>query len=386
MKKVLLIGIRGTYNYGCEAIVRGTTALLEKYVPDIEVYYASYNYADDRKRLKGCNVHLINRKTSFIHRVIRKGLSILGIKYNMPYDRLSWVKKYHFDAVFSIGGDIYTLDARKNYNPSLPLFCEKLQALGLKYILWGASIGPFTENPEAEDFFKNHLKKTDLIVCREENTQEYLKRLEIEKNVVLAADPAFSVPDPSPAVKEADKTHIGINLSPLSSLYFYKDIEEAAKRQAHIVTGIIKKYDANIYLLPHVLSPINTNDNDLFFLEKVYENIPKEHKKRVTLVKTDPGFIGLKRYIKQCRAVIAARMHCAINALSCGIPAVFLSYSEKSKGLSKYAYGTDKYAIKLSNARNLDGLDLLHMPEIRMTFLTSPQKDISYEVRQLLEI
>lgn len=386
MKKVLLIGIRGTYNYGCEAIVRGTTALLEKYVPDIEVYYASYNYADDRKRLKGCNVHLINRKTSFIHRVIRKGLSILGIKYNMPYDRLSWVKKYHFDAVFSIGGDIYTLDARKNYNPSLPLFCEKLQALGLKYILWGASIGPFTENPEAEDFFKNHLKKTDLIVCREENTQEYLKQLEIEKNVVLAADPAFSVPDPSPAVKEADKTHIGINLSPLSSLYFYKDIEEAAKRQAHIVTGIIKKYDANIYLLPHVLSPINTNDNDLFFLEKVYENIPKEHKKRVTLVKTDPGFIGLKRYIKQCRAVIAARMHCAINALSCGIPAVFLSYSEKSKGLSKYAYGTDKYAIKLSNARNLDGLDLLHMPEIRMTFLTSPQKDISYEVRHLLEI
>ena len=123
MKKVLLIGIRGTYNYGCEAIVRGTTALLEKYVPDIEVYYASYNYADDRKRLKGCNVHLINRKLSFIHRVIRKGLSILGIKYNMPYDRLSWVKKYHFDAVFSIGGDIYTLDARKNYNPSLPLFC-----------------------------------------------------------------------------------------------------------------------------------------------------------------------------------------------------------------------------------------------------------------------
>ena len=89
MKKVLLIGIRGTYNYGCEAIVRGTTVLLEKNIPEIEVYYASYNYADDRKRLEGCNVHLINRKPSFIHRVVRKGLSILGIKYNMPYDRLS---------------------------------------------------------------------------------------------------------------------------------------------------------------------------------------------------------------------------------------------------------------------------------------------------------
>ena len=203
--------------------------------------------------------------------------------------------------------------------------------------------------------------------------------------MVLAPDPAFSVPDPFPAAKEADKTHIGINLSPLSSLYFYKDLEEAAKQQAHIVTGIIKKYNTDIYLLPHVLSPISTNDNDLYFLEKIYENIPEKHKNRITLVKTDPGFIGLKRYIKQCKTVIAARMHCAINALSCGIPAVFLSYSEKSKGLSKYAYGTDKYAIKLSNAAPLDGLDLLHMPEIKMTFPIDQKKDAFDKLQDLLK-
>lgn len=385
MGKILLIGVRGTYNYGCEAIIRGTVDLLEKNLPNAQVYYASYSYKDDIKRLHGCKVHLINRNQMFARRLVRKALSILGIKYNMPYDNLSWVKKYNFDAVFSIGGDIYTLDARKNYDPALPVLCEKLQSSGLKYILWGASIGPFTGNKEAEDFFKKHLEKADLIVCREENSQKYLGSLGIEKNVVLAPDPAFSVPDRSSETGKTNKSYIGVNLSPLSSAYFYKNIEDAAVGQARILVNMIERYDTDILLLPHVLSPTDLNDNDLLFLKKVRENIPEEYKDKVTLIETDPGFIGIKAYIKQCKTVVAARMHCAINALSCGVPAVFLSYSEKSKGISKYAYGTDKYAIELSDAANLNGLDLLDMPEIKTTFSTDRKTNALDEIRDLLK-
>ena len=43
MEKVLLIGIDGVYNYGCEAIVRGTVEILKAVNPKIEVTYASYN-------------------------------------------------------------------------------------------------------------------------------------------------------------------------------------------------------------------------------------------------------------------------------------------------------------------------------------------------------
>lgn len=52
MKKVLLIGIGGVYNYGCEAIVRGTVNILKTIDNRIEVYYASYNYEDDMKSVK----------------------------------------------------------------------------------------------------------------------------------------------------------------------------------------------------------------------------------------------------------------------------------------------------------------------------------------------
>ena len=59
MKKVLLIGIGGVYNYGCEAIIRGTVDILKTIDSTIEVYYASYNYEDDVKRLEGCDVKVI---------------------------------------------------------------------------------------------------------------------------------------------------------------------------------------------------------------------------------------------------------------------------------------------------------------------------------------
>ena len=44
MRNVLLIGIGGVYNYGCEAIVRGTVNILKSINPEVKISYASYNY------------------------------------------------------------------------------------------------------------------------------------------------------------------------------------------------------------------------------------------------------------------------------------------------------------------------------------------------------
>ena len=72
MGKVLLIGILGTYNYGCEAIVRGTTKILKEKFPDIIIDYASYNYEDDVNRLKDCDINILkrNRRNKFNHKNI----------------------------------------------------------------------------------------------------------------------------------------------------------------------------------------------------------------------------------------------------------------------------------------------------------------------------
>lgn len=348
MKNVLLIGIGGVYNYGCEAIVRGTVKILKSVDPYISVTYASYNYVDDVKRLQGCDVRILRRslrKRWSWQNIIRKLLAYAGIKYHLPYDSTDWVTA--FDTVFSIGGDIYTLDHDGSYNPTLPLFLEKCQSLGLKYVLWGASVGTFEQNPKAVEFFSKHLKKVDLIVARESVTADYLYSLGIVRNIVLAPDPAFSVECSSVEDGENLKAlTIGINLSPLSALYHYKSLEVAINKQSAAICGLGRELNCKLMLLPHVFST-SLNDNDLYYLERIAERV-RAAGQRVTVVDSDPGFVGLKNYLVKCNFVIAARMHCAINAITMDVPTVFLSYSEKAKGMAEYVYGTRNAALSLT--------------------------------------
>ena len=47
-----LYGIGGVYNYGCEAIVRGTEIILRKKWPNIQIKYASLRPEDDKRRIQ----------------------------------------------------------------------------------------------------------------------------------------------------------------------------------------------------------------------------------------------------------------------------------------------------------------------------------------------
>ena len=51
--------------------------------------------------------------------------------------------------------------------------------------------------------------------------------------------------------------------------------------------------------------------------------------------------------MKQCKFVIAARMHCAVNASIEGIPTIFLTYSQKSKGMAQFIYGSENLCIPM---------------------------------------
>ena len=347
MKNVLLIGIGGVYNYGCEAIVRGTIEILRNVDPAIKISYASYNYEDDVQRLADCDLKILQRKRLGRwnpKNIIRKLLTFVGISFTMPYDSTDWLNEY--DTVFSIGGDLYTLTSIGGCNISLPLFLEKCQAKGTKYVLWGASVGKFEQNLKALNFFKKHLKSVDLIVAREIVTVNYLNSLGIKQNVVFAPDPAYFVKCPSLSSEgKSESITVGINLSPLSALYHYDSLETAVKKQAEAICGLVEELHCKLLFIPHVLST-SLNDNDLCYLEQIASRV-KNAGHSVTMVSSDPGFIGLKSDLARCNFVIAARMHCAINAITMNVPTIFLSYSEKAKGMAEYVYGTSHGVFSL---------------------------------------
>jgi len=360
ISNVLLIGIGGVYNYGCEAIIRGTVKILREQFPNIRISYASYNYLYDKRRLADCDLVVIDRtrRKKFIgRRIVRKVLSYINIRIMIPYDSLRFVRKNKFDAVFSIGGDIYTLGPGGEFNKALPQFCEKCQRIRLKYILFGASVGPFDKNKRAEIFFRNHLHKADLIVARENRTINYLSALGISQNVVFAPDPAFFVG--SEITKKPNlnslKRILAINISPLSCSYFYSDMGIALKVLSTAIIDILKKSIFNIVFVPHVFA-IQDSDNDFLFMTKIINQLPAELNHRVSIISEDEGFISLKKKLVEFDFLLAVRMHCAINGVSAGLPTIFLYYSDKAKGMTEIVYGDLRNLISLNKLPDVDKL------------------------------
>ncbi|MCE7700037.1 MAG: polysaccharide pyruvyl transferase family protein [Methanobacterium paludis] len=380
-----LYGIAGVYNYGCEAIVRGTEIILHKKWPDAHIKYASLRPEDDKKRLKGCDVEIISRKIhrfGSIHRFNGLIAYQTGLYFKKPFQEdLKWIEDC--DVIFSIGGDLYTIpnnykEPKKKYYNSLIHFGEAVKAHEKKFVIWGASIGPFEGYPKAKKAFVNQLCQADFIISREPVTTRYLKSLGI-KNVTECADPAFAVPKPKD-IKKNDlhpKVHIGINLSPLSSSYSFKsNMNDVIKKQADLVTSLIKEFDAQVTLIPHVVCDFDVNDDDLRYLKQIKSQIDIDVKDHVDLIENDIGFLGTKEILSNCDVVIAARMHCAINAISIGVPTIFLAYSKKAYGMAEYVYGNNKWVIPLKDFKNKDIVELINQINTKpSSFLMGLNKD-----------
>lgn len=350
--KILLIGIGGVYNYGCEAIVRGTEILVRQEFPDADIVYASYRVDDDLQRLKGSNVKVVKRgriRRYSIKNIFRKLLSIAGIRWDPIVESLKLLKDVN--AVFSIGGDIYTMRPNSAYSMSFPKFGDLVEKRGIAYLLWGASVGPFKTNTKEEKQVTRHLKGLSLITAREERTVEYLRTVGISDNLIPCGDPAFVVAREIKANnlgQQNKKLTIGLNLSPLSIRYTDLSQKQAVNSQARMIENLINALSARIVLIPHSVADFNEGDDDLRYLELVRKTILPKYHEAITIIENDIGFLGTKKELIKCNIVIAARMHCAINALAARVPAIFVSYSRKSIGMCDYVYGHSDWTISLN--------------------------------------
>ena len=81
--KVGLYGIRGVYNFGCEAIVRGAYQFINSIYPESEIIYFSYSADFDKAALADLNIEIrpiiYNKKIA--NRLINKIFRIFHINY-----------------------------------------------------------------------------------------------------------------------------------------------------------------------------------------------------------------------------------------------------------------------------------------------------------------
>lgn len=361
MKTFLLAGIGGVYNYGCEAIVRGTELILRERWPGARILYASCRPEDDRRRLTGANVEVVPRQPlgRFSHvRLARKALAMAGIRWVPADPRPDMLRGV--DAVLSIGGDIYTLGNGGAFSKALPRFGDAAENRGIPYALWGASVGPFDANPRAERFFRKHISRISLVAARERRTVEYLAGFAPSTRTVCCADPAFTVaPEILGSERAGGRLTIGLNLSPLSLRYTGLPTEESARLQGEMIGRIAARFSAKVLLIPHVVCDFHEDDDDLRYLRLVHRSVPETLRSQVNLLDADPGFVGAKRALAQCAIVVAARMHCAINAMASQVPALLLAYSAKAPGMAEYVYGHSRWVLPINDFCSEASLKLL---------------------------
>lgn len=333
MNRIAIYGIGGLYNYGCEAIVRGTVKYIRNvYGGDVSITYYSRNMRYDKTITDSLGIDIvdISRKSSFIKKCVSKAIDILELPITPFYTKEFNTIIDSSDLIVSVGGDIYTIpkylrDKKKyRYVNYLVEFGEKAIKAGKKVVIYGASIGPFGNYDKALNYYINHLRKIDCIICREEESVGYLRNHGVTNNVQFLPDPAFLV---GKCCADSERKYIGINLSELSLQELYGKItDDHVLRICGLLSDISIQTQSPLMLIPHVISPHTVEDNDLLFLRSVYNKLPDDIKDKTILVEPK-NFIDAKTYLNQCTIVIAARMHCAVNSIIEGTPAIFLAYS-----------------------------------------------------------
>lgn len=327
----------GSFNHGCEAIVRATHKILGGeqvlYTQDVDsdLKYGLEKIVDVKKENPD---YVLSKKERLI--------AAIAFKMNhTDYQYYKYLRKQFFrdvkknDIYLSIGGDNYCYQGKDILGYYNRIIHEK----GGKTVLWGCSFEPSDMNTRiAED-----ISLYDVIIARETISYEVLKS--INPNTYLFPDPAFQLDVKEfllPMEFQKGNT-VGINVSPLiMKNESHNGITEQNYKK--LIEFILDKTNMNIALIPHVVEQEN---DDRQVLKDLYE--PYQQSDRVCIIE-DRNCMELKGAISQCRFFIGARTHSTIAAYSTGVPTLVVGYSVKAKGIAKDLFGTyDHYVLPVQD-------------------------------------
>jgi len=368
-RPLFVLAGNGPYNNrGCEAIVRGTVKILREHFKN--PMFVSLSHFDSEKQyqeqclgeIDEAIIHLtFHRRRPNKKEVIQNFWKPVTWKGVLHYFRDNNSKNswgYHemlpylknASAVLSIGGDNYSLDygVPKLYTDLDDLILARRKPM----MIWGASVGPFSNLPDYEKYMSDHLSSITGIFARESATIEYLKSIGVTKNVYPVADPAFlmdpSKPEGIDDIIPVKGDAIGINLSPLMAKFVTgRNLDQWTKISAAIIEKIAKSTEMSIYLIPHVT--INES-NDYTFMKNVLSQVQDKNKK-INLMSPDYSAAELKWIISRMEIFVGSRTHSTIAALSSSVPTLSLAYSIKAQGINRDIFGNTSYCL---NSTNLD--------------------------------
>jgi len=328
MRTIYLCGHTGSENRGCEAIVRATTDILRQLGQE-EICLMSFAPEQD----SALNVEVLPypRKTMpqraaslFMRKLLGNG--VYGQRF---LHRELLTRVISGDMLFNIGGDTYCYGT-----PYISYALnEQAEKAGIPTVFWGCSVD---ERVLTDRTMQRDLNRYSYIVARERLSYERLRVcVEDPAKVYLACDPAFLLQPEETALPAGffPRNTVGINLSPL--VLEGGRVEENIR---YLINHILAQTDMNVCLVPHV------GVQDIPVLRKIFTDYRENA--RVCMVEERLNCCQLKYIISRCRFFIGARTHAVIGAYSSYVPALALSYSDKSVAIARDVLGRDALAMR----------------------------------------
>lgn len=338
----LLYGEGSFLNKGCEAIVNTTVKKIQKSC-DGEIILST-NDMDDQKSYNNIITKYVKGyyKEEELSEEEKEKLEYFK---TIPFDYTNFEKIYEKDCIkeienadicLSVGGDNYCY-GEPNWIYTIN---KEIKEKNKKNVFWCTSL---FEEMKSDEMIRD-LKSYDLVMAREMLTYNALSKYLDKERLMLVPDTAFSLETTKielPAIFKANKKIVGINISPLISLYTENENHILDSFNA-LVDTILKETDNNICLIPHVYREGN---NDLDSL-KMIKDLYKDEERVYLLEDRIYDCQELKYVISNCDYLIAARTHASIAGYSSMVPTLVIGYSVKSKGIALDIFGEyENYVI-----------------------------------------
>lgn len=207
--------------------------------------------------------------------------------------------------------------------------------LGKKVILLGIGAGPI-ETKRGKVLVRKILNKVQLITTRDKESAHLLKKLGVKTKVLALADFVFaketSTNETTVRINKITNTEdlkVGVSLLPLYSIINRQDKinidEKAVKEIVEVLKHLVKKYNAQIYLIPM----------DLFQDEPFLIRIKSMVVSPNIIISKVKSTGDIATLYSKMDIVIGSRFHSIVFSIISQIPFVAIRYHPKVRSISK---------------------------------------------------
>jgi len=122
-----------------------------------------------------------------------------------------------------------------------------------------------------------------------------------------------------------------------------------------LIRSLIENQGAAVLLVPHVYGEVQGSESDTLACRQVYRKLRDRYGSRLRMIEGRLSEGEVKWLIGKCDFFVGSRMHACIAAVSQGVPAVSVAYSDKFIGVME----TVDIASLVADARNLNQEQIL---------------------------